>query len=121
MSSIKALSPDYPEVPLEEEESSCTADSCINDTLARATRGWRVRCRTTVIKPGPTVAGVANLAPQIDRAVETKPPVVSSIRGSVVEPELRGATTSPPAEEPDPPSVTKGEVLVPVIRKVRSS
>lgn len=70
----------------------------------------------TVLCDRPTISGSSVLAPAISGASQGPvigPPTIRAADAPV--PELRGAEADPPATPPDPPSITGGSLLAPVI------
>lgn len=91
-------------------------------TLALATRGYLCNPRSILVPvqapEPPRLVGVAEQAPDVTN-VSTKrrsPPII--INAKRKEPEIRGATESPPTQPVKPPTV-RGVSQAPSIRKVK--
>lgn len=90
-------------------------------TLALASRGYLCHPRSILVPvpapEPPRVIGVAEQAPDVTNVAtkQRKPPII--INAKRKEPEIRGATESPPTQPVKPPTV-RGVSQTPSIRKV---
>lgn len=90
-------------------------------TICLATRGYLCNLRGIPV-PVPSVDGptltVTEQVPDVVKAKTRRPSAPRIREATTTKPEIRGATESPPATQPSPPS-GGAKTVVPTIRKVK--
>ncbi len=87
-------------------------------SVSLATRGY-ICTRFPFVAgiPPPTIVGSDEVTPEIKGSATIEAAAPAIVSGRIVEPSIRGATKPTPVQPPPIPTITKGEVVAPDIRK----